>query len=170
MESNVILEIIEGAHRIAVEITSNDGRKKIRMGGKDILCDWVRLEDGHYSLILDGTVHDLHVNLSAETCDVSSRAGTYSFRISDPRRQGTRDHWEDSQSGVQRICADMPGKVIRILVQDGDAVVYDQSLLVLEAMKMQNDIRAPKSGIVKEVAVQPGTTVNTGDLLLVIES
>ena len=165
----MILEIIHGEHKIAVEITSNGGRKKIRMGDRDIICDWVRLGDGHYSLILDGYVHDISINLTSEACNVSSRTGTYLFRIRDPRHVGTREHWEDSQSGIQRICADMPGKVIRILVQCGDEVACDQSLLMLEAMKMQNAIRAPKRGVVKEIAVKPGSTVNTGDLLAVIE-
>jgi pyruvate carboxylase subunit B len=64
----------------------------------------------------------------------------------------------------------MPGKIIRVLVQEGETVAHDQSLLVLEAMKMQNEIRSPKSGIVKEVAVAGGITVNTGDFLLSIES
>jgi len=166
----VILEISSGTDSIAVEITSSGSKRKIRLGGTDMLCDWVRLGDGHYSLILDGTVHDVHVNLDPETCVVSSRAGTYSFRILDPRRSDSRQNAENGQSGVQRICADMPGKVVRIHVQAGDAVAFDQSLLVLEAMKMQNDIRAPKSGVVNEVLVQSGTTVNTGDFLLSIES
>jgi len=168
-ERNVIFEIVHGDDKIAVEITSHSGRRKISLGNREILCDWLRLGDSHYSLILDGIVHDIYVNLSAEACDVSSRAGTYSFRIRDPRRAGTGEHSEGSPPGIQRICADMPGKVVRVLVQGGDEVVYDQSLLVLEAMKMQNDIRAPKSGSVKEIAVHPGSTVNTGDLLLVIE-
>lgn len=166
----MILEISHGEYKVAVEIESNDGKKKIRLGGNDIVCDWVRIADGHYSLILDGTVHDIHVNMSPDICDVSSRVGTYSFRILDPRRLGLKEYGEDSQSGLQRICADMPGKVVRLLVQKGDDVLYDQGLLVLEAMKMQNDIRAPKTGVVREIAVQPGTTVNTGDFLLSIES
>lgn len=165
----MILEILHGKHKIAIEVTSNGNRKKIRLGDREIICDWVRLGDGHYSLILDGNVHDVNINLTSEACTVSSRAGTYLFRIKDPRRIGKNDHRGDSQSGIRRICADMPGKVVRIMVQCGDEVAYEQSLLVLEAMKMQNEIRAPKSGIVMEIAVKPGGTVNTGDLLAVIE-
>jgi pyruvate carboxylase subunit B len=63
----------------------------------------------------------------------------------------------------------MPGKVIRVLVKPGDKVCYDQGLLVLEAMKMQNEIRAPKAGIVKDIGVQPGGTVGAGDFLISLE-
>jgi biotin carboxyl carrier protein len=59
--------------------------------------------------------------------------------------------------------------VIRVLVRRGDAVTSGQALLVLEAMKMQNEIRSPKTGVVKEVAVEPGRAVNSGDLLIAIE-
>jgi len=166
----VILEISSGTEKLAVEITANGSQKKIRLGGTEIVCDWVRLADGHYSLIIDGSVLDVLVNFDSETCVVTSRAGTYSFRILDPRRTGARQKTEEGASGVQRICADMPGKIIRLLVMEGDAVAYDQSLLVLEAMKMQNEIRAPKGGTIRDVAVVPGTTVNTGDFLLSVES
>jgi biotin carboxyl carrier protein len=75
----------------------------------------------------------------------------------------------EGQAGLQRLCAEMPGKVIRVLVREGDAVVYEQGLLVIEAMKMQNEIRAPKAGTIKAVGVAAGRTVNTGDFLLSLE-
>jgi biotin carboxyl carrier protein len=166
----MILEIGSGTDKVAVEITSDGGRKNIRLGGTDMLCDWVRLADGHYSLILDGSVFDLAVDVDTETCVVTSRAGICSFRIVDPRRSRSKQRSEEGRSGVQRIYADMPGKILRILVGEGDTVAQDQGLLVLEAMKMQNEIRAPKSGVVKEVIATPGNIVNTGDFLLSIES
>jgi biotin carboxyl carrier protein len=166
----MILEISNGTDKVAVEITSDGGRKKVRLGGTDILCDWVRLSDGHYSLILDGSVFDLAVNVDTETCVVTSRAGAYAFGVVDPRRSRSKQQGEEGRSGVQRIYANMPGKILRVLVGEGDSVALDQSLLVLEAMKMQNEIRAPKSGVVKEVIAAPGNIVNTGDFLLSIES
>jgi pyruvate carboxylase subunit B len=79
-------------------------------------------------------------------------------------------HAEEGPAGLLRMRAEMPGKIVRVLVREGESVAYDQGLLVLEAMKMQNEIRAPKSGTIKEVAVTGGITVNTGDFLLSIES
>jgi len=166
----VILEISDTHQKAIVEITPEGGRRRIRLGGAEILFDWVRLADGHYSLILDNRVWDLHLGPGNDACTVSSHEGTYTFRISGSRHSGTRPHLEEGLSGLQRICAEMPGKVVRVLVREGETVAYDQSLLILEAMKMQNDIRAPKAGIVKEIAAAGGTAVGTGEFLLSIES
>ena len=166
----MILKISSGTEEVAVEITSQAGTRKIRLGGINTDCDCLRLADGHYSLILNGSVHDVLVDIDSDTCIVTSRAGTHTFRITDPRRSGSGSQTHEGPPGLQRVCADMPGKVVRVLVQEADVVANDQGLLVLEAMKMQNEIRAPKSGVVKEVAAIAGTTVNTGDFLLSIES
>jgi len=159
------------SHRkVAIEIISAGGRRRIRLGDTELFFDWVRLADGHYSLILDGSVYDLMVNQDADTCTVASHGGTYSFRIMDSRHSGMRPHIEEGPAGLQRVCAEMPGKIIRLLVGEGDTVAYDQSLLILEAMKMQNEIRAPKAGVIKEIAIGGGATVNSGEFLLSIES
>ncbi len=165
----MILEISSCHDKVLVEIISNGGKKKIRVGEKEVLCDWVRLADGHYSFILDGIVLDVLVNIDPERCVVTSRAGSFSFRVVDPRRSESMQRTEEGPAGVKRICAEMPGKIVRILVHEGDVVVFNQSLLVLEAMKMQNEIRAPQNGVVKEVAAVAGNAVNTGDFLLSIE-
>jgi biotin carboxyl carrier protein len=165
----LILDISSAGQKVTVEIALVGGEKKIRLGETEISCDWVRLAEGHYSLIVDGRVFDILVNLDTDTCVVMSHAGSYTFQITDRRRSGSDLHAQEVQSGLRRVCADMPGKVIRLLVGEGDSVVYDQGILVLEAMKMQNEIRAPKSGIVKEIAAVAGNTVNTGDFLLSIE-
>ncbi|HEY2431189.1 MAG TPA: biotin/lipoyl-containing protein [Vicinamibacterales bacterium] len=71
--------------------------------------------------------------------------------------------------GEQRVTAPMPGRVVRVLVSPGDAVEARQPLVVVEAMKMENELRSPKSGHVKEVAVVAGTSVEAGRVLLVID-
>jgi biotin carboxyl carrier protein len=166
----VILEISDNHQKVAVEIASACGSKKIRLGdNNDVVFDWVRLADGQYSLILENIVYDLRIDLDNDACTVASHAGTFSFRITDSRYSGAKPHQEDSLSGLQRVCAEMPGKVIRVLVKEGETVAYDQSLLILEAMKMQNKIRAPKGGVIKEIAVIGGIAVNTGEFLLSVE-
>ena len=73
------------------------------------------------------------------------------------------------QTGVARIRAPMPGKVTRLLVEEGAEVQANQGILVMEAMKMQNEIKSPKTGIVKKLGVTPGAAVNSGDLLAEVE-
>jgi biotin carboxyl carrier protein len=71
--------------------------------------------------------------------------------------------------GRQEIAASMPGKVIRVLVAAGDAVEEGQGLVVVEAMKMQNEMKSPKSGRVAEVRARPDATVGAGEVLVVVE-
>lgn len=165
----MLLEIQCGEDRIPVEIAGTSGQERILLRGREVLCDWVGLPDGHYSIILDGQVFDWAVRVTGDTCSVTGRDGIFSLRIIDPRRSVSRQVVEEGQPGLQRVLAEMPGKVIRLLVKPGDRVSYDQALLVVEAMKMQNEIRSPKGGIVKEIGVKEAQAVNSGDFLLSLE-
>ena len=78
-------------------------------------------------------------------------------------------HAHQGQAGIAQIRAPMPGKVIRVLVKDGDEVQANQGILVMEAMKMQNEIKSPKQGVVKKLGVTAGSAVNSGDLLAEVE-
>ena len=74
-----------------------------------------------------------------------------------------------AQPGRQRISSPMPGKVVRVLVVPGDAVEAGQGLVVVEAMKMQNEMKSPQAGHVVEVHTQADATVAAGDILIVVE-
>ncbi len=163
------IEISAGERSVRVEIPPRGRTGPVRIGDAEVPCDCVRLPDGSYSLILDGHVYDLSVAVDSDSCSVSGASGEYRVRLADPRRTAVGTRPEESQAGVQRIRADMPGKVIRILVKPGERVECDQGLLVLEAMKMQNEIRAPKGGIVRELGVRAGGTVGSGDFLVSLE-
>ena len=135
----------------------------------EVSFDCACLPNRQYSLIRDGRVFDFMVDLSENRCAVVGREGAHALQVMDRHRSLQRHEVEEGQSGLQRLTADMPGKVVRILVKEGDRVAYDQGLLVLEAMKMQNEIRAPKSGIVREVGAIEGKAVSAGEFLLSLE-
>jgi biotin carboxyl carrier protein len=78
-------------------------------------------------------------------------------------------HTQHGQQGTAQIRAPMPGKIIRVLVDQGASVQANQGIVVMEAMKMQNEIKSPKNGIVKKVGVTAGSAVNSGDLLAEVE-
>jgi biotin carboxyl carrier protein len=84
------------------------------------------------------------------------------------RRRATRDRDASNASGPLEIRAIIPGRVAAVRVTDGDAVEAGAGLLVVEAMKMQNELRAPRAGTVERVAVAAGDTIELGDLLLVV--
>ena len=89
------------------------------------------------------------------------------------RRQGRRapaaGGAADNTSGPASIAAPMPGRVVKVLVSPGDVVAARQGLIVIEAMKMENELRAPRAGTVKAVTVAPGATVEAGTVVVVIE-
>jgi len=165
----MILEIDCGKQRMKVEVSGAPGSWKVTVDGREALCDWVSLANGHYSLILDGRVYDFLIEVAGDNCSIIGRGGAHTLRVSDSRRLRPQKELEEGVAGLQRLTAEMPGKVVRVLVKEGDTVSYDQGLLVLEAMKMQNEIRAPKSGLVKVIGVTPGKAVNTGEFLLSLE-
>jgi biotin carboxyl carrier protein len=84
-------------------------------------------------------------------------------------RHGPHDDGGHAGGGPQRVVAPMPGKVIRVLVQVGDAVRSRQGLLVVEAMKMENELRAGRDGVVAEIHAREGQSVDAGALLIVIQ-
>jgi biotin carboxyl carrier protein len=87
--------------------------------------------------------------------------------VVDPRRLVRAGH-ELELEGRQEISAPMPGKVVRVMVEQGKPVETGQGILVLEAMKMQNEVRSPKSGMLERLLVQEGQAVNAGETLAVV--
>ena len=91
----------------------------------------------------------------------------FTVEVRDPRDRGQKPAAAVG-AGRRNVAAPMPGKVIRVLVRQGDAVEVGQGLVVVEAMKMQNEMKALRGGHVVEVRVQDGATVSAGDVLVVL--
>jgi biotin carboxyl carrier protein len=93
---------------------------------------------------------------------------SYTVSVHDPRRR-RRDRTELAIEGRQTVKAPMPGKVIRVLVSQGQSVETGQGLIVVEAMKMQNEIKSSKAGSVRNILAREGQAVNAGETLVVVE-
>jgi len=93
----------------------------------------------------------------------------YAVDVQDPRSLHTRRGAGKSEAGPQKLTAAMPGKIVRILVQEKEEVKAGQALLVMEAMKMQNEMKSPKDGKVQKILASEGSAVNPGDTLAIIE-
>jgi biotin carboxyl carrier protein len=121
------------------------------------------------SILLDGQSFEISVTPSPDG-KLKLQAGAWEFiaEVIDPRAWSGRRHGAVEAEGRQQIVAPMPGKVVRVLVKAGDRVETAQGLLVVEAMKMQNEIRSPKSGTVERVLVKEGQAVNAGEVLCVV--
>jgi acetyl/propionyl-CoA carboxylase alpha subunit len=124
----------------------------------------VPLNPGAWSILIGGRSYTCIA--SGGVIRVNGRA--FSVDIFDPRAMRTRKTGGAGE-GRQNIAAMMPGKVVRVLVAEGDTVEAGQGLVVVEAMKMQNEMKSPKAGRVIEVKAKPDATVAAGQVLLVIE-
>lgn len=126
-------------------------------------------EPGVYSVLLDGRSYDARVEERPGGGVVVVIDGyRFEIEVHDPRRW-TRRSAGRGDAGVQRITAPMPGKVVRVLISPGDAVEPGQGLLVVEAMKMQNELKATRAGKVMTVPAKEGATVAAGEVLATIE-
>ena len=101
--------------------------------------------------------------------EVHVRGVTYQVGIEDPKRLRSGEAASGHDHGAVKIVASMPGKVVRVLVESGQRVEAGVGIVVVEAMKMQNEMKSPKAGTVLSLHAEPGATVNAGDVLAVIE-
>lgn len=145
---------------------------KMKLDGETVLADGEEISPGIYSILIDGRSYEAQVSKRAGDAEgylspyvVTVGLREYLVEIRDPRRW-RRDGAGVREKGPQEIVAPMPGKIVKVLVSENQEVVREQGLLVIEAMKMQNEIRAPHAGRVERIYAQEETGVEAGFRLL----
>jgi biotin carboxyl carrier protein len=164
-------EIKIGAATRAVEVEAQSGGSfRVQLGGQPVSVDAVETAPNTYSILLDGRAFEARVSDDGSDDGLLVRCAGVDFRVhvSDPRSWRSSRHGVLEAAGPQRVLAPMPGKVVRVLVVPGDEVEAGSGLVVVEAMKMQNEIRAPKSGRIDRVLVVEGQAVRTQEALVII--
>ena len=132
-----------------------DGRVKARIGARSYELEAREIEPGVYLFFLNDRVVE---------CRVDGKV-----TIVDPKRLRSGQNSGGHHHGVAQIVAPMPGKVVRVHVEAGATVEKGTGVIVVEAMKMQNEMKSPRAGVVVAVNVKPGDTVNAGDVLAVLD-
>jgi biotin carboxyl carrier protein len=179
--ADVQYEVDIDGRRLPVVVTRTDGAFDVSVDGRTHRVDAVRVDAHTLSLLVaaveGGSTRDrnashevsiaadpvggqLHVHVGATPVDVV---------MNGRRRWGRKDDGGAAGSGPQRLVAPMPGKVVRVLVNSGDRVTARQPVVVVEAMKMENELRASRDGTVAELHVREGMSVDAGALLVVIQ-
>jgi len=159
--------LLAGKSRI-VELARQDGAWKVSLDGN--IIDVVEVAPNTFSILLNGESHQIRIAPRPDgSLTVHAGLAEYHAEVIDPRSWRGRRHGALEAEGRQQIAAPMPGKVVRLLVKAGDAVEAGQGLLVVEAMKMQNEIRSPKSGKIEKLFATEGQAVNAGEVLLWVE-
>jgi biotin carboxyl carrier protein len=165
----MIYEVAIAERTYRVELMRSGERWKCRLDGRELPLDAVSAQDGVLSLLLAGRSYEVKQEIvGTEACVVIGHE-RFSASVRDPRSFRSRRRTSAGEHGVMKIKAPMPGKVVRILAGVGVQVETGQSVMVIEAMKMQNELKAPKNGVVKKVNVVEGAAVEAGQSLAEVE-
>ena len=149
-----------------------EGRISVEIGDRVYTLDVRETEPDSYLFFLNTNVHECRVTqqpASKDTFDVSIHGHSYEVTIVDPKRLRSGQNSDRHHHGAAEIRALMPGKVVRVQLETGTTVEKGAGVVVVEAMKMQNEMKSPRAGVVVSINVKPGDTVNAGDVLAVVE-
>jgi len=158
---------IEGKN-YRLELNHPEGGWECRLDGRAIEIDAILARRDVLSIIIDGKAYEIKRERTVTDMHLWVGSVRYAAQVRDPRSLRSRASADDGK-GPRKLIAPMPGKVVRVLVKENAEVVAGQRLLVLEAMKMQNEIKSPKKGVVRKVVATEGASVSAGDVLAVVE-
>lgn len=158
---------LDGIPRILERVNLGD-KVLWTIDSQSVEADVVEISSGNFSVLIDGESIEARVEVNNSNLRVIANGKEYAAQIENPRSLRKKHLGAGEIEGRQAIAAPMAGKIVRVLVHAGDEVQLGQGLLIVEAMKMQNEIRSPKSGKVERLAVIEGQAVNPGDTVAVI--
>ena len=162
-EMKLVVEI-DGESK-KVEFTRDRRNVTASVDGREYALDVSEPESGVFFLKHEGRVDEAYT--TDKTVSIAGR--TFETNVIDPKRLRGSVSGSEHDHGHAEIRTAMPGKVVRILKASGDAVAKGEGVIVVEAMKMQNELKAPKDGTVGDIKVAEGSTVGAGDVLVVID-
>jgi len=166
----LIAELDHEKHEI--ELIQNGSNLTAEIDGRAYQLEASEPEPNVYLLKHANKIYQIFVSpneKASEPFAVSVGNQNYEIKIFDPKRlRGTGAGGEQAE-GASEIKTAMPGKVVRVLVELGAEIKQGDGVIVVEAMKMQNEMKSPKDGVIKEIRYAEGATVNAGDVLAVIE-
>jgi biotin carboxyl carrier protein len=165
----VIYDVIIEGKQHRVDVRRSNGGWICKLDAKEILLDAVPAGDDVLSLLLEGKSYELRRESGPAGSHIWVGGNRYPVEVRDPRSLRARRSAEDAEDGPRKLVAPMPGKVVRVLVEENAAVEAGQGIVVVEAMKMQNEIKSPKKGVVQKLNAAVGASVNAGEVLAVIE-
>ncbi len=158
--------LVGDATRTVEVLALDDGRFQVTLDGTVRVVDAARTGPSSWSLLIDRATTEVSVIPKGDGFAVELAGKTHRLRLLDDRAMRAR---QNAGPGDREVRAAMPGKVVTVLAAVGAQVEQGQGLLVIEAMKMENEVPAPRAGEVKEIRVQPGQTVEAGELLAIVE-
>ena len=151
-----------------LELSRVDGRWSCRLDGREIAVDAVLVRPDVLSLRIGNQAYEVKSERVASELHLWVGSARFAAEVRDPRSLRSRSRIADER-GPRKLTAPMPGKVIRLLAREGAEVDLGSGVIVVEAMKMQNEIKSPKKGTIQRILVTEGASVNAGDVLAIVE-
>jgi biotin carboxyl carrier protein len=146
------------------------GRAVVHVDERRYEIDFSSSEANDYLMLLGNEVFDSRVTaVSGNEMNVSLRNEIFSVSLQDPKKLRGSKISDKHQHGAAEVITQMPGKIVKVSVDIGTVVQKGDAVAVVEAMKMQNELKAPRAGTVVKVNVAAGDTIKSGDVLAVIE-
>ena len=151
-----------------VEVRSASGLYTVLVDGRPLRVAVFPTARHFTTLIIDGRCHDAGVLRQGANHAVALRDGTFEVTLVAAARGAIAPH-RKAANGPAKVSAPMPGKIVRVVAAAGQEVRAGECLVVMEAMKMENEIRSPRGGRIKDVLVKEGQAVESGALLILVE-
>jgi biotin carboxyl carrier protein len=164
----MIYDVTSDGKSYRLELNRADGRWSCRLDGREVEVDAILARPDVLSLRIGNLAYEVKSERVANELHLWVGSSRFAVEVRDPRSLRGRTRAGDDQ-GPRKIVAPMPGKVVRLLVAEGDEVEAGAGIAVVEAMKMQNEIKSPKKGTIQKILVREGSAVNAGDVLIVVE-
>jgi biotin carboxyl carrier protein len=164
----MIYDVTSDGKDYRLELNRTDGRWSCRLDGKEVEVDAVLARPDVLSLRVGNLAYEVKSERVASELHLWVGSSRFSVEVRDPRSLRGRARAAEDH-GPRKIVASMPGKVVRLLVREGDEIEAGAGVAVVEAMKMQNEIKSPKKGTIQRILVSEGSAVNAGDVLIVVE-
>lgn len=158
---------IDGKH-YRLELDQHEHGWSCRVDGREVEVDAVLARPNVLSLRLGSKAYEVKCERVGSDLHLWVGSRRFAAEVSDPRSLRSRARTADDH-GPKKLTAPMPGKVVRVLLGQGAEVQAGEGVLVVEAMKMQNEVKSPKKGTIQKILVAEGAAVNAGDVLAIVE-
>jgi biotin carboxyl carrier protein len=165
----MIYEVTIDGKDYRLELDRVDAGWQCKLDGHEIQVDAVLRRPDVLSVLIASKAYEIKRERTPTDTHLWVGSARYAAEMRDPRSLRGRQSARGDEKGPRKVVALMPGKVVRVLVGEKADVDAGQGMIVVEAMKMQNEIKSPKKGIVAKIVAAVGANVNAGDVLAIVE-
>lgn len=159
----------DSAERKSDSDNSGESSWNVRLDGREISVNTLQAGENRLSLILNGKSFEVRQQRVGGNLQVFVGNKAFQVVVRDPRSLRNRKQTASAEAGPQKVIASMPGKVVRVIAVEGQKISAGQGIVVMEAMKMQSELRSPKEGTLTKLHATVGMNANAGDVLAIVD-